>query len=347
MRALADPTAAKTNKLTDRRGVASSTRNDGTKNAQTTPIYLAIDSLNAMDKAFADYAKEHPNDANRQKDWKTARSLLVDTFLDVDKKNTKSATFKNKGLAKITPTLVRLLRSQLLAHCPTSFSSPYATCDWAKKDLSQKLISTLEGPLASTGIELADTLRKDDVSRKELGKLVAYLLSSSSPGDTFGTVLYGAVDGPQAMQDSKNLDPFLKVMATALKASTYNAQGNVTERGMIDAQIALLSRMGGKAYDGEGKRVCSKELDPNNVVLEAMKNAVSPLPGSSPVETPLEVIMDAIADINRFAPSATETPRLDADDYGYLSNGVRDFLVNKERGLEQFYEIVRKGTAAP
>ena len=31
-------------------------------------------------------------------------------------------------------------------------------------------------------------------------------------------------------------------------------------------------------------------------------------------------------------------------DYANIADNVSDFLVNKERGLEQFYEIVRQGT---
>ena len=59
-------------------------------------------------------------------------------------------------------------------------------------------------------------------------------------------------------------------------------------------------------------------------------------------ETPLEVIIDVIADVNRADPS--QTTKLAPGDYGAIAGQVNDFLVNKEFGLEQFYEIVRKGT---
>jgi hypothetical protein len=31
-------------------------------------------------------------------------------------------------------------------------------------------------------------------------------------------------------------------------------------------------------------------------------------------------------------------------DYGSVTGSVTDFLLNKEHGLEQFYEIIRQGT---
>jgi len=49
-----------------------------------------------------------------------------------------------------------------------------------------------------------------------------------------------------------------------------------------------------------------------------------------------------IADVNRTDPS--QTNKLQPSDYGAVTSQVNDFLTNKQFGLEQFYEIVRKGT---
>jgi hypothetical protein len=59
-------------------------------------------------------------------------------------------------------------------------------------------------------------------------------------------------------------------------------------------------------------------------------------------QTPLEVIIDVITDVNRTDPS--QTSKLQPGDYASIAGQVNDFLMNKEFGLEQFYEIVRKGT---
>src|SRR5215475_6007662 len=102
---------------------------------------------------------------------------------------------------------------------------------------------------------------------------------------------------------------------------------------MVDAQMSLLSRISGRAYDKSHTELCSREMDPNQVLPIAMKNLLTPLknPDGSPRKTPIEVIMDAIADINRVAPDRTD--RLDTTDYAHVADEVSDFLLNKERGL--------------
>ena len=71
--ALINPTHAKALGLKDRKGAVTSVRNDGTTNAQVTPLYLVLETLDEIDAAFAAYAKANPNDAGRQAQWKSAR----------------------------------------------------------------------------------------------------------------------------------------------------------------------------------------------------------------------------------------------------------------------------------
>ena len=75
----------------------------------------------------------------------------------------------------------------------------------------------------------------------------------------------------------------------------------------------------------------------------AMSKLVTPMPGANGAlgQSPLEVIMDIIADVNRAAPGSID--KLSGSDYGSISSNLFDFLMNKQRGMEQFYEIVRQG----
>jgi hypothetical protein len=59
-------------------------------------------------------------------------------------------------------------------------------------------------------------------------------------------------------------------------------------------------------------------------------------------QAPIEVFMDVVAELNRMNPDRSE--KLTAMDYASIADQVTDFLVNKESGLEQFYEIIRQGT---
>jgi hypothetical protein len=80
------------------------------------------------------------------------------------------------------------------------------------------------------------------------------------------------------------------------------------------------------------------------VLTAALGHLVTPMIGKDgqPGNTPLQMIMDVIGDVNRAAPERGD--KFTPVDYASISDNVSDFLVNKERGLEQFYEIVRQGT---
>ena len=112
---------------------------------------------------------------------------------------------------------------------------------------------------------------------------------------------------------------------------------------MIDAQLTLLSRVAGKFMDGTTE-LCADEADPNQILTQILTRLVTPMTDSTgrATQTPIEVILDVIADVNRVDPS--QTNKLAPADYGAVMGQVNSFLMDKQFGLEQFYEIVRKGT---
>ena len=59
--------------------------------------------------------------------------------------------------------------------------------------------------------------------------------------------------------------------------------------------------------------------------------------------TPLEVIVDTVADVNRASPSDTTDP-LQPTDYANIANELNEFMTDPQRGLDQFYTIVRNAT---
>src|SRR5262249_40908093 len=135
-----------------------------------------------------------------------------------------------------------------------------------------------------------------------------------------------------------------KVLSEAAGASLTDAQGKTVRKSLVDSQLALLAKISGKAYDTSNVEICSKELDPNQVLSVALGRLVTPMidTNGKPTQTPLEVILDVIGDVNRAQPGTPD--KLAATDYANIADNVSDFLLNKERGLEQFYEIVRQGT---
>ena len=54
---------------------------------------------------------------------------------------------------------------------------------------------------------------------------------------------------------------------------------------------------------------------------------------------PIQIFLDAIADVNRLDASSTEP--LKPEDYKQMFTTARDLMLDDRRGLEQFYSIVK------
>jgi hypothetical protein len=337
--ALINPTVAMAAGLKDRHGNVTSTRNDGTTNPQVTPIYLVLEALNEIDAAFAQYAQANPKDTGRQAQWLSARSQLVDEFLTVNGENTKTQTFADPSLQHILPVIVGATRAQLWAHCPPGSTS----CAWARTTLANNAATTIGGPTFAGAMDLNEAIRQDPTGRTSTEQLLTYLVDSGSSNDALAELLASSDDIIQIMSDDTNMVPFYHVMSSAMVPTTTNAQGQV-QRGVVDATTALLGRAAGRAYDANKVEICANELDPDGVLDVALAHLVTPMTGSNgqPTETPLEVIVDTIADVNRAAPGATT--KLQGTDYANMANELSEFLLDQQRGLEQFYAIVRNGT---
>jgi len=153
-------------------------------------------------------------------------------------------------------------------------------------------------------------MRKDPDARREMEKMMQYLMDSGSQNDALAGVLASTNDVLQILRDDQNLVPLLKVAAAAVDGSKYDDQGRLTQKSLVDAQMALLARMNGKYFDANGKEICKNEVDPNQVLSAILSRAVTPIKdGDFKGQTPLEVIIDVIADVNRVEPTAKAVHR--------------------------------------
>lgn len=331
IRAAVDPNVAAARGLIDRAGRVTATRSDGSVKPQVTPIDLLTAALASIDRAFADYAAAHPHDTGRLAQWRSARSQLVDQFLTVDAPQATGGTyrFRDRALPRFVPLVTGTLRQQLWAQCT---EWPAITCAWAGHDLAKSAADAVGSPLAAHGADLLDALRQDAGARVELEKLLSYLLDESSSSDALASLLAASADGMQVLQDEADLAPILQAIAPAMAASPDG------DRGLVDAQVALLTRLTARSFDGSGVEQCGGELDPSQALTAVLSNAVTPttLPGGRTM-TPVEVVLDAIGDVNRARPD--ETGPLSQGDYASVADEVSRFLLDPQRGLEQFYAI--------
>jgi hypothetical protein len=322
------------------------TRNDGTtkrvkwayktngKNPDTevSPLLLLIDALKEMDGAFAKAA----DGTERQRGWKRARSLLVDTFLAV--KNTGSnTTWTNQALPRILPVVLDMLQSQILAHCPDRTSSD--RCAWAKTEMAKSFSDAIGGPFFAALLDFIDVVRTDDNARTQLMTLIQYLFDPSSQDDALVASLSMILDIMQMMSDEGNITPFSRVVAGAFSDTLVNDNGKIVRKGLVAAATEALARIFARRYEN-GKEICAGPIDPNRAVAVALRNFVTPMGIGEP--TPLEMLADVAVDVNRRDPRLTT--KLEPGDYANMAGEVNEFLLDQGSGLEQIYEVIRQAT---
>jgi hypothetical protein len=339
VRALIDPARATALGLTDRHGSKSVARNDGTLNPQVTPIYLLIDALKGIDQSFADYATNHGGDTSKHTAWHDARSQIVDTFFSANGTGT-SAAWANPVSPRLITTVIDTLRGDLAANCPTARID--GACPWARTDLAQKMEGTIDGPLFAAVVDLLDAIRSNPEARTGLEQLAQYLLGPNAPAARQAT-LTALHDLLQVFEDETNLSPLVNALAEGTGATIVNDQGNVARRSAADALVEVLRRVLARAYDVKGEEICADEIDPNHDFATVLQHLVLPLAASQP--TALEVLADAVADVNRAHPDVPFTTQLDQDDYGNIAAELSDFLENDESGLEQVYTVIAQATS--
>lgn len=345
-RAMLDPARAAQVDLRDRLGNTKTKKNDGSEVAQVTPAYLLTNALASFDQAYDDYEAAHPDDAGRRPQFRRARSQLADQFLAINGQGA-SARFASRGLIKVLPILVDLLRSQTWANCPKTFGDGSLRCSWARDQLPKKLEDVMTGPLFASMVDLVDGIRRDDRARYELGRAVVYLLDTASQNDALPAMLATSNDMVQLLRDDRNLLPFFKVVAAALSPTGMGeaTQGDVPAKSLIDSTLAMLGKISGRYEnvdaDNNLVEICAREIDPNQVLNTLLGTAVTPV-DSLGGKAPIEILLDVIADVNRVAPEQ-QKDKYDEADYAAITSSTVEFLTNEERGMEQFYEIVRKG----
>ncbi len=334
VRVMVDP--AQNQGLTDRHGVQTAPRNDGTTNPQVTPIYLFIDALDAIDAAFTTWAQAHPSD-NRQPTWRSARSQLVDEFLSVSGTGTAS-TWQNQAIPAILPPLLDALQSQILAQCPDRSSR--AACTYWMQQMPQNLSDVVGGPTFAALMDLLDAIRQNDSARGQLEQLLQYLLGPGANPDTQAATMAATVDVLSILSDDTNLSPFYHASADVLGAQVTDPNGNLVRRGLADAAIEVLAHVFATAHDSKGNELCSMEVDPNQAIASVLGNFVTPI--SATQSPPIEALMDVTADVNRAHPNLTT--KLDGADYANIANEISEFCLDPASGLEQVYTVVREAT---
>ncbi len=318
-RVLFSQSRAAQNGTTDRFGNPNGQWTDGTVQNQTTPFNLLTDALHGFDVAFS----QAEDGVERQAQWRRARSQLVDVLLATEGSG-PTTRFKNRALAPLLVTSLKLFREQLNARCPNRETG--GGCAWAQQELAQNLADAISSPMFSAMVDMVEEMRKDPSARRALERYLTYLLQNAADGEALQGTLASMVDVMQVMTDDEKLAPILNAAAVAL--SPHDAPDGA---GAADTTIRILTAL------------TDEEYDKYHVLDHVLRNVVTPIPAEdgSPGLSPLEVILETITEVNRADPDYAGEP-LDPSDYGLILGVVRDFMLDKTRGLEQIYTIVQR-----
>jgi len=337
-RILFDPAYAASVGMKDRKGNTSTTWTDGTPQAQATGFTLFADGFHSMDLRFdnacgcdgkagaeladcqATYDACRVGAERRKGQWKRARSQFVDQFLGIEGTGT-NAKFANTGIPRTLSTTLRAFREQVNAHCPNRENG--VTCEWAKSEMGQNVADGLSGPMVAATVDLLEKIRQSEPARREVERLLEYMLSAGSPGEALEGTLSSIADSLQVLLADKEIESILNAVSSA--AEPENAAG---AKGTLPATLQLL------------KALTTDEYDKYHVMDRVLPNLVTPMNGGKGF-TPLEIIMDTVAEVDRLDSSMPTAPLLPPD-YETIFRATRDFLTSETRGLEQIYTIVQK-----
>jgi len=319
---LFDPAVAASLGMTDHDGNKSTTTNDGKTKPQLTPYDLFVQALRGFDKRF-----DALGDVDKKARWKSARSALVDQFLLAD-----NGAWKNQAIARALPTLGRLAREQVNVNCPDRETTK--KCDWARTEMTDKLLKVVEGPLFGAINDMNEALRADDELRAELDKLISYLLATASDPDAFALTLTALGDLLQVLEDDAELAPILRALApiaTPGAVAEGDALSPTDNPGTVSLSLKYLKALMDEPSNPDLR------IDRYNVLDHVLPKLVTPVAAGK--RAPLEVILDTISAIQRV--DSAQPGAFSPDDYKAAASGLKTFLIDDYRGLEQFYTIVR------
>lgn len=319
--------------IADRSGSSVTQWVDGTAQPQATIFNLLADGLHKMDlrfdeackgKAGADLDACKADTETRRGQWRRARSQLVDEFLGVEG-TAENTHFKDRALPRILSTAMKAIREQTNAECPARESG--AACTWATKDFGDKLASVIDGPLFAALADVMEKLRKDEGARREAERFMTYILAGDGAPDATQATLASLADAVQILADDTTFAPILNASAVAA-----NDKDDPEGAGALVTGLDAL------------KALTSDTYDKHHVLDHVLPNLVTPLDGGKGL-TPLEIIMDTVADVNRLdasEPSDLHGAPLTTDDYKAIFDVTRGFMTDETRGLEQFYVILQR-----
>jgi hypothetical protein len=306
--------------LTDRQGRTELPVNDGTRTVPVTPLYLVLEALNAMDRDLE-------VDPDRLREWRDARQAIAEQFLATSTLG-EQFRFGNARARAILVTALPFARDRIRVHREAGDLVTWATT------LHSRFAETMREPLFAALVRFLDAVNEDPAAREALAALMGYLVDQASDNDAFAATLYGAADALMVLEDDANIVPLLRALSEAMAP---NVRDVVAVGGTLDTEGSALRDTLRLLRDVQ-------DVDDERTLRTLLQNAVQ-IPSEGDEVTPLETILDVIAEVNRATPN--EGSSLRADDYRSVLGNVTDYMLDERRGLERLTAVVQQRQCFP
>lgn len=306
--------------IADRRGNTTTTVNDGSRVVPMSPLYLLLDALAAMDRDLE-------VDPDRRAEWRAARHNIAEQFLHTTPLG-EGFLMENQRARAILLTVIPFMRARMDEHRAAGDLFEWSTT------LHERMEDTMREPLVSALIRFMDAVNEDPESRAALAALMGYLMDVASENDAFASTLYAAADAMFILEDEGNVLPLIHALSDAMAP---NVREVIASGGALDIEssavrdsLALMQDIG--------------EVDDDRVLRRLLQNAVA-LPAEGEEITPLEIIVDVLAEVNRASPNEGGTLR--QDDYRSVIGHVTGFIEDEDHGLERLNAVVQNRQCFP
>jgi hypothetical protein len=292
------------------------------------PMHLVADALKAMDDTF-----KQADNKERLQYWQAGRSGILDAVLTVDRSGSEGDyqyKLRDRTAWGISNAVLPWLAERIETHQKAGDLSKWAD------GLSGRAATILRHPLTAATVDLLDAFWPEADASGEFTKITSYLTDERNE-DAFLGMLTAAADSLILLDRDPNLSPAIQFAALGLAPNAFKAIEGELPNGNKSVAYAGLELTGGVVKELNKKKMPGTQT----ALSKLLKNLVL---GDDAQRSPLEVLLDATADVNRRdVTAAPETPLTAEEDRDVFSD-VKSFLYDQDqekRSLERLYTVIQ------
>ena len=272
------------------------------------PLYVMLDALGAMDRAVRP-------DPLRDRALRDVISGMLDAYA-----GTKDGRLTDRNVRAL---LIGLMDYTLERVGAERRDGTLATL--AQRS-DQEMADLLHNPVIAGALGVFERLHEKGTALADMSRYAASMLSETPEQNNLRPLLAGLFDLIQLLPGDAETNAALRVIGSAFAS---NVGAVVAAGGALAPQDSAVGRNLFMLRE-------TARLDDGNVMERVLQNAARVPPGRP---SPLDVILEALVEVNRVQPGAEVTPS--ADDLRAVLGRVAQVMRDERRGFERLYDLLR------